>query len=128
MNFHAPRLDDNHHPVVRALEADGWAVLSLASHGCPVDLLCCDRRTGIPPAWGEGAQWLCEIKDGAKVASKRRLKPACAKLLLSWPGPGAVVCSVAEALEAGALARRGALASCTFAAQTYLQATGGVAK
>lgn len=128
MNYHAPRLDAIHRPVQAALEADDWAVLSLAAHGCAVDLLCCDRRTGIPRPWTEGAQWLCEIKDGGKPPSGRRLKPACARLMLSWPGPGAVVCSVAEALEAGALARRGALPSCAVAAALYLGQTGGVAK
>lgn len=98
----------------------GWAVLSLAAHGCAVDLLCCDRHTGV-------LQWLCEIKDGAKPPSKRRLKPACAKLMLSWPGPGAVVCSVGEAIEAGALARREAMPSCEISSRRYLEATGGVA-
>lgn len=128
MNYHAPRLDAIHHPIVRALEADGWAVLSLASHGCPVDILATDTRSASVAPFIEGATWLGEIKDGSKVPSKRRLKPACAKLMLEWPGPGAVVCSVAEALEAGALARRGALLSCGDAARIYLAKTGGVAK
>ena len=122
MNYHAPRLDDNHSATVTALEADGWSVLSLASFGCHVDLLCCDqsmdRSRGLRPV-----HWLCEVKDGAKRPSARRLKPATAKLMARWPGPGAVSCSPGAALAAGKAARLWDLEGCAVAAARYRDET-----
>lgn len=118
-------LDNNHYAVVRALELDGWAVMSLASFGAHVDLLCCDARACRAR---EVVHWIAEVKDGAQVPSARRLKPMTAKLMLHWPGPGAVVCSAAEALDAGKLARRGELPSAMVAASRYIEMTGGVGR
>ena len=63
------RKDANHDAVVKALEARGAEVLSLANLGGGVpDLLVCP----YPPL---AALWLIEIKDGSKSPSRRVLTP-----------------------------------------------------
>jgi hypothetical protein len=60
----AARTDANHAAVVAEFRRLGCFVLSLAAvgHGCP-DLLVAGRFGTV----------LCEVKDGAKSASRRRL-------------------------------------------------------
>ena len=87
----AARLDANHHEIVRALEAVGARVQSLASvgSGCP-DLVVGWRRRNI----------LLEVKDGAKIPSKRRLTPDEERWHRTWSGQVAIVHNVTEALHA----------------------------
>lgn len=88
----AAHLDGNHGEIVAALRAVGCLVQSLAGVGDGVpDLLVGYRRQ----------VWLLEIKDGAKVPSKRKLTPAEQEWHSRWAGyPVRVVESVTEALAA----------------------------
>lgn len=142
----ANRIDRNQPELVEALRRARWTVLLLSGYGLPVDLLCADGLIALPKAmhqeilfeWvtagrfkpsargGHGKTWVAEIKDPQKNPSARRLTAPCAAFMLTWPGPGAVVLSVEEALEAGAMCRAGELESAATAAQRYVQATGGV--
>lgn len=85
----AARVDANHAVVVGALRACGAQVLSLAAvgNGCP-DLLVLHR----------GRLQLMEVKDGAKVASARKLTPDQIDFHSLWPV--IVVKSDAEAVAA----------------------------
>lgn len=60
------RVDDNQKEIVKGLRAVGAHVQSLSDvgDGCP-DLLIAFR----------GIWYICELKDGAKHASRRRLTP-----------------------------------------------------
>lgn len=78
MRWRAARVDANHGAVVAALRAAGCLVLDLSAvgRGCP-DLLVYHRRTGY---------FLVEVKDGAKVPSKRRLRATQVTFAaLGWP-------------------------------------------
>lgn len=85
------RTDDNHAQIVRALTDCGCTVQSLApvGDGCP------DILVGL-----RGVTYLMEIKNGAMVASGRKLKPAQVKWHAWWRGHVVVVKSVADALTA----------------------------
>jgi hypothetical protein len=84
-----PRIDANHGEIVEALETAGAVVQSLAAvgDGCP-DLL-------VSRA---GHMWLIEVKDGAKVPSKRAFTPDQVNWRSRWRGPVHVVTSCEEAL------------------------------
>lgn len=81
----AARLDAIHHDAVKALEADGFAVVSLAQLG-----------GGIPDllvGWDSG-NLLLELKTG----KRGRLTPDQLAFFARWPGPKAVALSPREAL------------------------------
>lgn len=76
----AARRDANHKDVGDYLRSLGWSVLDLASHACG-----CDYAVGKP---GDGTRRgfaaIVEVKDGAKVASARKLTPKEQKLRDEW--------------------------------------------
>jgi hypothetical protein len=88
----AARLDANQPEVVKALEAFGCTVLSLAQlgHGVP-DLL-----------WGKnGRMGLIEVKDGTRPACDRRLNPKQLEWHAWWRGgPVATVTDIDGAIRA----------------------------
>lgn len=64
---YAARVDDNHAEIVRALQRIGVYVVDCSHVGAGFpDLMCFFR----------GQVTLVEVKDGAKVASRRKLTPA----------------------------------------------------
>lgn len=87
----AAKVDANHGEIVRALEAVGARVQSLAAigNGCP-DLL----------VYRGQKLFLLEVKDGSKVPSAQRLTPAQVKWHATWGGSVHVVRNVDEALVA----------------------------
>ena len=86
------KVDANHSDIVTALRAVGASVQSLASVGKGVP----DLLVGF-----RDATYLLEVKDGAKVPSKRRLTPDEAEWISAWRGDYVrVVNSVDEALVA----------------------------
>jgi len=86
-----PKIDANHTAIVKALRERGCSVQSLASvgKGCP-DILVGLRKQNF----------LLEIKDGAKIPSKRTLTEHEQKFFDTWTGQVAKVESVEEALAA----------------------------
>lgn len=108
----ASRLDANHHQVDTALQLHGWTTLSVASLCGPFDLLVADN----------GGAWVCEVKDGDKPYSDRKLTKREVDFLMSWPGPAAVVCSPVEAIQAGRDARTGKLGNGRQAVRRYVEA------
>ncbi len=95
MGRRAAKVDANQGAIVRALRSIGATVQSLATvgKGCP----------DIVVGWG-GQNYLLEIKDGAKVPSKRALTPLEQDWHDMWRGSVQVVESVDDALRAiGAL-------------------------
>ena len=79
----AARVDDNHSAIVTEFRRCGVTVKSLAQLGGGVpDLLCSVK----PPHSARGITWLVEVKDGAKVPSKRRLTEGEADFHARWPG------------------------------------------
>jgi hypothetical protein len=91
MSRFARKVDANQAAVVRALRAVGATVQSLASvgGGCP-DLLVGYR----------GRTYLLEVKDGARMPSKRRLRPGQEAFRDRWRGATvATVHGPKEALE-----------------------------
>ena len=87
----AARTDANQAAIVRALEALGCTVQSLAAVGGGVpDLLI---------GW-RGMCLLFEVKDGAKPPSERKLTPDQVLWHRDWRGQVAVVESVEDALQA----------------------------
>jgi hypothetical protein len=137
-------VDVNQPAIVAALRADRWTVMLLSRFGASVDLLCADGVVPWPAGTVDGViklllggsewrappighrVWICEVKDGAKPPSARRLKRHCAEVMLRWPGPGAVALTPEEAVEAGRLCRKGWLESAAMAARRYISATGGI--
>lgn len=114
----AARTDANHTDVVGALRDVGTSVSSLAAvgHGVP-DLVVGTCGLTLVGRFNveavrrllesvedvvihEGATLLLEVKDGAKVASKRRLTPDEARWHQEWQGSALVVESVDDALKA----------------------------
>lgn len=88
----AAKVDANQPEIVKALEAVGACVQSLAAVGQGVP----DLLVGI-----RGETFLIEIKDGAKVKSARQLTDAQIEWHAAWRGGRCVVASsVAEALAA----------------------------
>lgn len=83
------RLDDNHNEVVKALRKMGCSVQSLASIGNGVPDILVARC---------GKMALAEIKDGAKVPSKRRLTEDEINWHANWKAPVWVIQSVQEAI------------------------------
>jgi len=84
INRYARRIDANQTQVIEALRAAGALVLVLSQ---PLDLL-----VGI-----NGKLALFEVKDGAKVKSAQKLKPAQEKFLAEWAGYPACVVDGPEA-------------------------------
>lgn len=115
--WRSPRIDNGQHLAVTALRAHGWAVVLISHWGGPVDLLCADLQH-------PHAQFICEMKDGAKPPSERRLQRRCFEFLMSWPGPAAVAKTYQEAVKAGELCRAGQLQSGAAAARAYFHETG----
>lgn len=73
----AARVDQNQGNIVDALRKTGGSVLSLAAHGrgCPDVLFGYGGRT-----------FLCEIKDGSKPPSARKLTDDQVKFRDEWKG------------------------------------------
>ena len=73
----AHRLDSNHAELVKAFEKLGCSVLSLAGigAGCP------DIVVGFA-----GLQIMCELKDGAKPPSARKLTEDEERFRMNWKG------------------------------------------
>lgn len=85
------RVDANQRAIVAALRQIGATVQSLADigHGCPDLLVGYRSRT-----------WLLEVKDGAKLKSKRTLTADEEAWISAWKGaPVFVVESVEQAVE-----------------------------
>ena len=87
----AAKVDDNQAEIVRALQAIGASVESLAAVGAGVP----DILVGY-----QGRNVLMEIKDGAKIPSKRRLTSDQVKWHGKWRGQVAVVESIDQAYKA----------------------------
>lgn len=87
----AAKVDDNQAEIVSALREIGATVLPLhyIGRGCP-DIMCGYR----------GSNYLLEVKDGRKQASKRQLTSDEAEWHEQWRGQVAVVASVDDALLA----------------------------
>jgi len=87
----AARVDDNHSEIVDALRSVGATVLDLSrvGKGCP-DILVGHRS----------ANYLMEIKDGQKTASRKTLTPQQREFFATWAGHAIVVETVDEALRA----------------------------
>ena len=85
------RVDDNQKQVVKALrQIPGCTVESLAAVGKGVP----DLLVGYM-----GRNYLCEVKDGTKPPSKRRLTPDQIKWHNMWGGTVHVVTCFEDALE-----------------------------
>ena len=84
------KVDSNHAKIVRALRQIGCSVQSLASvgSGCP-DLVVAKNN----------CIWLCEVKDGTKPPSQRKLTPDEVEWHARWKSEVWVLNSVEEALE-----------------------------
>lgn len=84
-------VDANHAEIVRALRAVGASVESLAAAGSGFPDLAVGYR---------GKNFLLEVKDGAKSASRKALRPSQVEWHARWRGQVAVVESVDDALRA----------------------------
>ena len=91
----AAKIDTNQTAIVAALRKAGASVQPLhqVGAGCP------DLLVGI-----RGANWLLEVKDGAKPPSKRALTPDQIEWHEAWRGQVVVVKNVREAFSAVGLA------------------------
>lgn len=85
----AARVDENHGEIVEAFEALGCSVVSLApmGRGVPDLLIGVGLRT-----------YLCEVKDGSKPPSARKLTPDEARFQKNWRGQWTLVESVADVI------------------------------
>jgi hypothetical protein len=93
----AAKVDENHASVARALRSAGALVQSLATVGGGVpDLLCAFR----------GVLYLLEVKDGAKVPSRRKLTEREQAWHAAWEGYVAIVDGPEAALVAIGAVRR----------------------
>lgn len=83
----AARVDQNQGNIVDALRKTGGSVLSLAAHGrgCPDVLFGYGGRT-----------FLCEIKDGAKPPSARKLTPDQVAFRKDWKGDWTLLESIKD--------------------------------
>ena len=81
----AARVDDNHTEIVHAFRAAGCSVLSLhrVGSGCPDLLIARNGRSA-----------LVEIKDGAKSASRRKLRANQEDFRAQWKGRVYVATSI----------------------------------
>jgi len=86
----AAKVDLNHGEVVKALQAIGASVQSLAAvgKGCP------DILVGLA-----GRNWIIEIKDGSKCPSERKLNDKQVEWHRLWRGQVHTVTSSLEAVE-----------------------------
>lgn len=83
----ASKVDDNHKDVVARFRFLGFSVQSLAGVGddCPDLLVARNMRTAV-----------VEVKDGAKVPSKRRMSPGQLKWAEEWKGVHRLVETLAD--------------------------------
>lgn len=90
MTRRAARVDANHEAIVAAFRRMGVSCRSLASvgQGMP-DLICSNKR----------ATWLCEVKDGTKPPSARRLTFAQVEFHASWRGQIYIVTSIDDVYD-----------------------------
>lgn len=89
-------MDRNHGQIVAALRAVGASVESLAAAGSGFP----DLAVGY-----HGRNYLLEVKDGSKSASRKRLRPSQVDWHAAWRGQVAVVETVDQALRViGAIA------------------------
>lgn len=98
MSRRAARIDANQTAIAEALLAIGCSVQSLAEvgDGCPDLLVGVDR-------WN----LLFEVKDGAKIPSKRRFTGGQKTWHANWNGTAHVVETVQQALDVVAHYRNG---------------------
>ena len=86
----AARVDANHAQIVQVLRDIGCSVADTSGAGGGFPDLVVGYR---------GRNWLLEVKDGDKVASKRKLTVAQVEFKATWRGQWAVVMSSQEAIE-----------------------------
>ena len=86
----AARVDDNQGAIVKVLRKAGASVRSTAAIG-----------KGFPDivVGYKGINYLCEIKDGAKVKSAQKLTPDEQDFYESWKGQLWIIRNEQEALE-----------------------------
>lgn len=97
----AAKVDDNHRAVVEAFRALGCLVQSLAAigKGCP-DLLVAVPDYDRSQMSEVRRLIVCEVKDGSKPPSARKLTPDEVAWHAAWAGaPIFVVTSVADVLR-----------------------------
>ena len=101
----AARVDANHGEIVTALRSvSGVSVCSLAGLGFGVPDLLVGAR---------GLSYLCEIKDGSKFPSDRKLNPDQVEWIGKWTGSPVII--LLDASKALSWARRIAAAAGTHA-------------
>jgi len=83
------RKDDNHRAIVKALRDAGASVADVAGIPCGFDII----------AGFRGRNYVIEIKDGQKTASRRKLTDIEKRVMDSWRGQYAVVGGIDEALS-----------------------------
>lgn len=79
----AAKKDDNHQEIVKAFRKLGWSVLDIAQLKNCADLVVAKN----------GYTVMCEVKDGAKPPSARKLTIGELKFKQSWNGPYFLVLS-----------------------------------
>lgn len=96
---YAARIDDNQNEIVNALRKAGATVSISSAVGCGYP----DLTVGF-----RGLNYLIEVKDGKKVASKQRLTPDQVTWHDRWRGQVAIVKNIDEALNViGATKQKG---------------------
>ena len=80
----AARKDDNHQETVKSFRKLGWSVLDIAQLKNCADLVVAKN----------GYTVMCEVKDGSKPPSARKLTEGELKFKHSWNGPYFLVLSV----------------------------------
>lgn len=83
------RIDDNQKEIIAGLRKIGASVVSLAA-----------VKKGLPDiiVGYQGVNYLFEIKDGSKPASRRKLTPSQEILHANWKGQIAIVNTLEEAI------------------------------
>jgi hypothetical protein len=85
----AARIDDNQKKIVEQLRRCGYSVqhLHMIGRGCPDILVGANNRN-----------YLFEIKDEGKTASKKKLTPDEEKFFQSWNGQVQIIENIDDAL------------------------------
>lgn len=104
----AHRLDGNHAELVAAFEKMGCSVMSLAGLGSGKPDIC----VGLG-----GMQIMCELKDGSKPPSKRKLTKDEERFRMTWTGGYKIVEDLAGVAETVALLQRWRDAICANASR-----------